>query len=81
MTVTATIPITDDLDSCNIGYDLRYRLTSVGDSWTVLPRTSLVPLIITGLQPDTNYTYEVTRNCCDGSVSAVTTGTFTTPTA
>lgn len=78
MTIDVTIPITDDGDSCKRGYNVRYKPTS-SSGWTVMPLQLTAPIFVPGLQPSTIYDYEISRVCCDGSTSAATTGTFTTP--
>jgi hypothetical protein len=82
-------PITDHNDgtTCTLYYGVRFKLSS-DSAWTDLgnvyaEETGSPPywaIIIDNLEDDVNYDIEITRYCCEGTVSAVATDTIlTTP--
>jgi len=78
-TKTATIPILDDSTACSSGYMFRYK-ANYDQSWIILnPAPIISPIVVKGLAASTVIDYELTRYCCDGSVSDVLRGSFTTP--
>lgn len=66
---TLTIIIDDNDSVCSQGYQVQYKLTTDVDytDWTPDPITA--PIVITGLDDDTNYNVRVRRLCCDGTIS------------
>jgi Secretion system C-terminal sorting domain/Fibronectin type III domain len=56
------------------GYTVQYRQGLAG-AWTVLPVTTATSLVLTGLLPATEYSWQVKASCSDFSSQAV----FTTP--
>jgi len=78
MAKQVSIPITDDGAQCENGYNVRYKLTADMD-WTVIPGTfASSPITIDGLSPSTSYDFEITRVCCDLTLSDPTIETFVT---
>lgn len=67
-----TIPITDDDTECNQGYIAEYKLTSDSEYTRVFPDPTGSPIEIVGLLDDVEYNVRITRKCCNGSYSPVT---------
>lgn len=64
-------------EECTQYYLVEYRIT--GDpGWTVLPATTLNPIVVNGLIPSTSYDWRITRYCCSGD-NKTTEYTETTP--
>lgn len=73
-----TIPITDHENEgvCSINYTVAYKRS--GDiNWT--SETFFIPpFVFNNLEDDTAYDFRITRNCCDGLISAPLTLTINT---
>lgn len=71
-----------EVDFLPVTFDIDYRLTTASEwvSLTGLSSTTGTPvgLLLTGLMPNTNYTWRVRSICTDGSLSDYVTRTFTT---
>lgn len=65
---TLTIPIDDNGEVCNEGYNVQYKLAASID-YTDWPDALTSPIVITGLEDDVAYNVRIRRLCCDGSVS------------
>lgn len=82
---TANIIITDHNDgvTCTSFYGIRIKQTA-DSAWTVLPNQygtlggspAAYYVTIEPMVDDTSYDYEITRHCCNGSISVAATGYF-----
>lgn len=79
--MAATYQIEDDKfndgTTCTSFYGLRIRKTSIGN-WIELPNQYASPIVISNLDEGIEYQVEITRHCCDNSVSDPAYDTFTT---
>lgn len=75
------IPITDhNADGvCTVQYDIRWQYSGTG-VWLGSDTQFDSPIVLNNLSNNTAYDIEITRNCCDGSLSTPVTFTVdTTP--
>lgn len=87
MATKVIIPVTDhnDGETCSLYYTVRFKPASL-DSWftmeQVQPELTGSPayygIVLQNLDDNVIYNYEITRSCCEGTISAAATGTFNT---
>jgi hypothetical protein len=65
--------------SNGVSYTVRYRVNTWLSNWTVLPPTSNTQVTITGLNPNTNYIWQVQATCNNNTSSFSSDELFTTP--